>query len=198
MRKDLVWVGLGLLLGLAAVVVFALTRPYQFRGSRLEPAVAAPDFTLPSQQGDFTLSAQTGSIVMMFFGYTTCPDVCPATLSSLKEVTRRLGKDASKVKVVFITVDPKRDPVERIGQYVSNFSPSFIGLSGSEAQLDPVWKEYGVYRSLGEQSDAALDYLVEHSSYIYVVDKAGRLRLTYSFGTPTDDILSDVRYLLKE
>jgi protein SCO1 len=196
MRKEYLFVGLGLVLGLAAVMIFALTRPYHFRGSLIDPPFPAPDFTLPSQKGDFTLSSQRGSLVLIFFGYTNCPDVCPATLSEMKEISQRLGKDAGRVKFVFITVDPGRDSVERTGQYVSNFSPDFYGLSGSEAQLDPVWKAYGVYRSLGDTSQS--NYPVEHSAQQYLIDSSGNLRLTYSFGTPVDDILSDARYLIKQ
>jgi protein SCO1/2 len=196
MRKEYLLVGLGLALGLVAVMAFALAQPYHIRGSQIDPPFPAPDFTLPSQKGDFTLSSQQGSLVLIFFGYTTCPDVCPATLSSMKEINQRLGKDAGRVKFVFITVDPGRDTVDRIGKYVSNFSPDFYGLSGSEAQLDPVWQAYGVYRSLGDPADP--NYLVEHSSQQYLIDPSGSLRVTYAFGTPVDDILSDVRYLLRQ
>jgi protein SCO1 len=195
MRKEYLWIGLGLNLGLAAVMIFALARPYHFRGSLIDPPYPAPDFALPGQKGDFTLSSQRGSLVLIFFGYTNCPDVCPATLSNMKEIERRLGKDAGRVKFVFITVDPGRDTLERTGQYVSNFSPDFYGLSGSETQLDPVWQAYGVYRSLGDTSQA--NYEVEHSTQQYLIDASGNLRVTYAFGTPVDDILSDVRYLLK-
>jgi protein SCO1 len=195
MRKEYLFVGLGLVLGLAAVMIFALTRPYHYRGSLIDPPFPAPDFTLPSSKGDFTLSSQRGGLVLTFFGYTNCPDVCPATLSEMKQISQRLGKDAARVKFVFITVDPGRDTVERTGQYVSNFSPDFYGLSGSEAQLNPVWQAYGVYRSLGDTSQP--NYPVEHSAQQYLIDTSGNLRVTYAFGTPVDDILSDARYLLK-
>lgn len=192
------------MLGLVAVIVgFTFTGPYTFRGSLIDPPVPAADFTLTDSQGsDFTLSNQSGSLVLIFFGYTTCPDVCPATLGEMKQIRERLLADsrladkADSVRYVFITVDPQRDTAERMGKYLATFDPTFIGLTGSEAQLNPVWKSYGVYRAISETESAA-GYLVDHTARVYLVDQDGNLRLTYAFGTPVDDILQDVRYLLK-
>ena len=137
-------------------------------------------------------------MVLLFFGFTSCPDVCPTTLSDFKQVRQRLGKDADRVSFVFITVDPDRDTPERMAKYASGFDPSFIGLSGDEAQLGPVWKAYGVYRQLKKASADDTAYEVEHSTQLYLVDASGNLRLTYSYGTPVDDLLQDIRFLLKK
>lgn len=199
MRRYILWIGLGLALGLGLIAAYAFTRPYTFHGSLIQDAFTAPDFTLPdSRGGDFTLSAQRGKLVMIFFGYTSCPDVCPATLSELKQLRGALGRDASRVQVVFISVDPDRDTPQKIAGYVQRFDPTFAGLTADEARLDPVWKEYGVYIQRNKASPQDIAYDVEHSSQVYLVDAAGNLRLTYSFGTPVEQMLDDVRYLLRK
>jgi protein SCO1/2 len=204
MVRTALWVGVGLLLGLALVAGVTLARPYTFRGSLIDPPLPAADFTLIDAQGeDFTLSEQKGSLVLVFFGYTTCPDVCPATLGEMKEIRRRLQADsrlarqAETIRYVFITVDPQRDTPEQVRKYTAAFDPAFIGLSGSQAELEPVWKSYGVYRAVSDTTSAA-GYLVDHTARVYLIDQAGNLRLTYPFGTPVDDLLQDVRHLLKQ
>lgn len=204
MLRALILAGVGLLVGLGLVAGFTLNRPYTFRGSVIDPAVPAADFTLADAKGEsFILSDQKGSLVLVFFGYTTCPDVCPATLGEMREIRRRLqadsrlSKQAESIRYVFITVDPQRDTPERMGSYVAAFDPTFIGLTGSEEELGPVWKSYGVYRAINETTSAA-GYLVDHTARVYLIDQAGNLRLTYAFGTPIDDMLQDVRYLLKQ
>lgn len=199
MRRYGLWIGLGTLLGLLLIGAYALTRPYTMRGSQIEPPIPAADFTLTGADGQpFRLSDQRGKITLLFFGYTTCPDVCPATLSEMKQIRQRLNpQQADQISVVFITVDPERDTPERLGQYVSNFDPTFAGLTGSEAELAEVWKSYGVYREIREE-ETAVGYLVDHTARVYVVDQSGSLVLTYPFGTPEDDILMDLRYLLKK
>jgi protein SCO1/2 len=198
MRRTFFWIGLGLLMGFALAVGLYLTRPYALRGSAIQQPFAAPDFSLPDGRGgQYRLSEQQGRLVLIFFGYTSCPDVCPATLSEMKQIRQRLGADAGQVEFVFITVDPERDLPEKISTYASAFDPSFVGLSGSPEQLEPVWKAYGVYHQANKKTPTDAQYAVEHSSRIYLVDTAGNLRLTYAFGTAVDDILQDVRHLLK-
>ena len=191
------WIGLGLLLGLLGVGAVALSRPYEIRGSRIDPPVPAADFSLNDAEGQpFRLSEQRGKITLIFFGYTTCPDVCPATLSEMKQVRQRLGADADRVSFVFVTVDPERDTPERMGQYVTTFDPAIRGLTGSEAELEPVWKTFGVYRAK-QEVNSAVGYLVDHTSRVYLVDQQGNLAVTYAFGTPIDDLVLDLRHLLK-
>lgn len=199
MSRTVFWVVLGLMLGFLAAVGLALSRPYTLRGSAIQQPYAAPDFALPDGRGgQFRLSDQQGRLVFIFFGYTSCPDVCPTTMSDMKQIRQRLGDDAEKVEFIFISVDPERDLPDKISQYAAAFDPSFIGLSGTQQQLEPVWKAYGVYHKANKESPEDLQYEVEHSSQIYLVDAAGNLRLTYAFGTAVDDILQDVRYLLKQ
>ena len=187
-----------IVVSLLMIAVFVLTRPHTFRGSIISPPAPAPDFRLPDGKGgSFQLSEQRGKLVLIFFGYTSCPDVCPTTLSEMKLVQKRLGSLADQVRFVFITVDPARDTPEIMAQYAASFSPSFIGLSGSEEELQPVWEGYGVYHEKRETA-SAVGYLVDHSAFVYVIDRNGNMRETFSFRTPVDDVVGDVRYLVKE
>lgn len=210
MKRYILGISAVLLAALLISAAFTFTRPYTYHGSLIEPPYAAPDFTLPGKDGAFHLADQSDRVVLVFFGFTHCHDVCPTTLASYNQIHDRLGADADRVKFVFITVDPDRDTPEVTGRYAAGFNPSFIGLSGTEQELAPVWKDYGVYRKIVKDSAGAtmanhgqtsgghdMSYKVEHSSQTYLIDPSGNLRLTYSYGAPIDDILQDIRYLLK-
>ena len=200
MNTKLLWVGLGLLVLIGVVMAAVLLFPNTdtFRGTLYDPALPAPEIALiRGDESSFRLSEQRGDVVLLFFGYTSCPDVCPTTLSELRKVKTELGSNADQVKVVFVTVDPERDTPEQIQKYVSIFNPSFMGLSGSLEELETVWKDYGVYRKVEEVSTSAAVYLVNHTARVYLIDRDGNLRLSYSFGTPTDDIVHDLKILFK-
>jgi protein SCO1/2 len=169
-----------------------------FRGTAYDPPLPAPEFELTRDNGsNFQLSAMRGDIVLLFFGYTSCPDVCPTTLSDLRRVVDDLGADAERVQVVYVTVDPKRDTPQKVQEYVSLFNPSFIGLSGSMEELEGIWSDYGVYREEVQMPNSATGYLVNHSARVYVIDQDGNLHLSYSYGTPTDDIVHDLKILFE-
>lgn len=200
MRRYVIGIILGLAVGLLflGMALTTLNRSYTLRGSQIDPPLPAPDFVLQDGQGnDYRLSDQRGRLVLMFFGYTTCPDICPATLGEMKQVRNRLGEQADEVEFVFVTVDPARDTPERVGKYASSFDPTFVGLSGTEEAMTQVWADYGVYREERENGSVA-GYLVDHSTRTYLIDRAGNLRLTYTFGTPVDDFVQDLRHLIKE
>jgi len=199
MNRSVIWVGVGVLLGLVGLVVVVLAQPYTLHGSVIEPPQPAPAIVLASSSGqNFELTQQRGRVVLVYFGYTYCPDVCPATLSQLRQVMAGLGEQAARVQVVLVTVDPQRDTPEILQRYMSAFGPTFTGLSGSEAQLDPVWKAYGVYRAIRPMGENPGAYTVDHTSRVYVIDLKGNLRLTYAMGTNVDDMVQDLKYLLKE
>lgn len=190
-------------LGLAAALILVsglwlATQPYSFHGAVIEPATRAPDFTLTTQTGEsFRLSAQTGNVLVLFFGYTSCPDVCPTTLMAFKKIRARLPRDTDRTRFVFITVDPERDTPAKLRDYLAAFDPAFIGLTGTIAELEPVWRAYGVYRAkVPGSSDLA--YTVDHSSRTYVIDASGNLRVTYSYGEDVDNIAQDLTHLLGE
>lgn len=199
MDKKTLWVGLGAL-GLvlfATVIVFFTSQNKQLRGSVIDPPLPAAEISLTDQNGNpFRLSDYRGKVVLLFFGYTYCPDVCPATMAELRAARALLKPEqADRVQVVFITVDPGRDTPASIQEYVSRFDPTFLGLSGTEDQLSAVWQAYGVFREI-EQTDAG-GYLVAHTSRVYVVDVNGNLSLSFAFGTPPNDVANDLRILLK-
>lgn len=186
-----------LLLGGAVVALQLRGRALTWRGTLYEPPLPAPPFSLQKADGSwFRLEEQRGKIVLLFFGYTFCPDVCPTTLAELSQALARLDVDQqAQVQVVFISVDPERDTPERVQAFVRHFAPGFLGLSGSEAQLQSIWQAYGVYREI-QQSSSAAGYLVNHSARVYLIDQEGNLRLTYAFGTPPEDLTHDLRLLL--
>lgn len=197
-RKYGFWLAVGALLGWVVMMGLASLRPYQLRGSVIDSNAPAPEIVLAATDGStYSLRERQGRVALIFFGYTSCPDVCPATLSEMREVRKALGERAADVDMLFITVDPARDSLERMGMYVSLFDPAILGLTGSPEALEAVYRAYGVTVEFQTETTAA-GYLVTHSSRVYVVDRAGKLRLTYPFGTAVDDIVQDVRYLLKE
>ena len=197
MQRKSILVSLAILLVLVIVLII-FRQPYQFHGSLIEQDYPAPDFNLLDSTGQsFVLSDQKGKIVLMFFGYASCPDVCPTTLADLKRTFEILGDLAGEVQVVFITLDPERDTPEKIQAYTSLFNPAFLGLSGDMDTLEPIWKAYGVFREIDEETVTEAGYLVSHSARIYLVDQSGHLRITYTFGTPPEDIVKDIEHLLK-
>jgi protein SCO1/2 len=200
MDKKILWVGFLSLavVGTAILLAILFAKPASFNGTSYnEPYPRAPQIELIKSNGEtFRLSDQKGKIVLLFFGYTSCPDVCPTTLAELKQVMDGMGNKAKSVQVVFVSVDPERDTPEKIQQYVEHFSKGFIGLSGSMDELQSIWSDYGVFREkVG--SDSALGYIVNHTARTYLIDANGNLRLSYGFQTPVKDIVSDLKILLK-
>lgn len=185
------------LLAASCIVTLAIgCRPPSFHGTAYEPPEVAPSVVLQRANGaKFSLAEQRGSVVLLYFGYTHCPDVCPTTLSDWKRVKTSLGRDASRVRFVFISVDPGRDDPATLQHYVSRFDPDFIGATSDSATLAGIERSFHV-NSSREESASADGYSVTHPSQTFVVDKTGNLRLLYSFGMQTSDIVSDIRQLL--
>jgi protein SCO1/2 len=192
MKKTFFWLVLGLAAGLILTAGLALARTHTLNGSVLEPPQPAAQIALE----DFRLSDQKGKVVLVFFGYTFCPDVCPATLGTMKRFLERVGNQADRVEVVFVTVDPQRDTTEKMDAYTSAFDPRITGLSGTEADLEQVWQAYWVFHE-AQPAGSSGAYLVDHSSQVFLIDPQGNLRTTYAFGTSAEDIAADVRFLLR-
>jgi protein SCO1/2 len=182
---------------LAALLLTACGSP-SFRGSVLDKPVTVPDFVLTDQDGGtFRLSDQQGKVVLLFFGYTSCPDVCPTTLATWRKVHEALGDDAEHVRFVFVTVDPERDTPERLGMHVRAFNPDFFGLTGAEEELQPVYGFFDIVFEKDTSSGSALGYLINHTATTFVVDPEGQWRLRETFGTEIEDIVHDIRQLLE-
>lgn len=200
MDKKILWVGLLSLMVIATAILIALVfaKPVSFHGTSYnEPYPTATQVELIKSDGEtFRLSDQKEKIVLLFFGYTSCPDICPTTLAEMKQVMDVLGDKSKSVQVVFVSVDPERDTPEKIQKYVEHFNPNFIGLSGSSAELENIWKKYGVFRERVE-SDSAFGYIINHTARTYLIDADGNLRLSYGFQTPVENIVSDLEILLK-
>jgi protein SCO1/2 len=142
-----------------------------------------------------TLEDFRGKAVVLFFGFTHCPDVCPTTLADLSQALRQLGPDAERVQVLFVTVDPERDTREALAKYVTAFDPRFLGLYGDDAATRRTAQEFKIYY---EKRKAGESYSVDHSGQSYVIDPRGRLRLLVRPERIGSDLAEDLKTLLKE
>lgn len=182
---------------LMSFVLSAAATP-ELKSGVFDPPRMAPDFSLPGSHGsNFTLSEQRGKkLVILGFGFSHCPDICPMTLANLAQAHKKLGALAEEIQVIYVTVDPERDSVKRLQEYMMNFHSSFIGLTGSPEQLAAVRKEYGILAAKEVHKDGS--YEVHHSSYVYLIDHQGLLRALVPFGKTADDIVHDVKILLQQ
>jgi len=189
----------GIFLGVALLALGAWWfAPREFHGVLLQSPRVAEDFTLTASTGEpLALSDLRGKYVLLYFGYTFCPDVCPTTLTDLKGMAQLLGPEQMKrVQVVFVTVDPERDTAEQLASYLKYFDPSFVGLTGTVDEINAVASRFGVYFERHEGS-AATGYLVDHTSAITIIDAKGYVRLVFPHGTTPADMAADLAYLLR-
>ena len=181
----------GSLLGAACV-----KSPASFKATDITGAKFANDFAMTGHDGKpRSLADFKGKVVVVFFGYVQCPDVCPTTLSTLRTVREQLGADADKLQVVFITVDPERDTREVLSQYVPAFDPSFIGLSGDAATTERVAREFRVLYTKNA-GKTPTSYTVDHSAGVFIFDTQGRIRLYASQNMTPENYVHDIRALL--
>jgi protein SCO1/2 len=169
-------------------------------GTLIDPPKPLSDFTLASSQGGkpLSLSALRGKPVLLYFGYTFCPDICPTTLSEFIRVKKDLGDKAEQLTVLMVSVDPERDTPAVLERYMKAFDPSFIGMTGDEATLRRIGGEYGLFYQRHAVSGSSATYLMDHSAAAYLIDQQGQLRIVYSYGTPHTVIAPDVERLLAE
>lgn len=170
----------------------------RLRSGAFEPPRMAPELNLAGSDGkDLKLERYRGKVVALGFGYSSCPEVCPTTLSRLAKVRRSLGDAGRDLQVIYVTVDPERDDAKRLRQFLSSFDATFVGGTGTAAQLTRVYRDYGVtaVKHPGSTPDA---YGVEHSAFVYLIDRAGRLRAMVPYGEGPDDVAHDVTLLLRQ
>jgi protein SCO1/2 len=170
------------------------TLPSPFHASEVGAKLAQADFSLTDHNGKpRTLADFRGKAVVLFFGYTHCPDVCPTTLADLAQAMRLLGKDAARVQVLFVTVDPERDGAEMLAQYVPAFDPSFLALRGDAQQTAQVAQAFGV---VYQKQPTSSGYNMDHSAGTFLIDTAGRTRLLAPYGQRAEWLAADLRLLL--
>ncbi|MBC8210322.1 MAG: SCO family protein [Gammaproteobacteria bacterium] len=161
------------------------------------PGRIGGDFELKDHHGKpYKLQAERGKLVLLFFGYTSCPDVCPMELSSLSHLLNKLGEKASKVQVLFITVDPERDTPEVLKQYVSYFNPQLLGLTGTRQQIDSVTRQYHVQNGINPYQKTDKNYALNHSANLYLLNGKGRLINIVPFGIPMEHIEQMINFEL--
>jgi protein SCO1/2 len=174
----------------------AAAPPPQFNAIDITGAEYARDFDLPDADGRRRhLADFKGKVTVVFFGYTQCPDVCPTTMLELAEVKKALGADGARVQGVFVTIDPERDTADVLKAYVTNFSPDFIALRGSDDETKAVAKQFKVYYAkVPGKTDAS--YTMDHTAGSYVFDSQGHIRLFTRYGSGAEALKHDLQLLL--
>ena len=169
----------------------------QFKSIDLTGADYAKDFALPDQNGKTrSIKEFAGKVVVVFFGFTQCPDVCPTSMTELAGIKKSLGADSEKLQAVFISVDPERDTPEILKAYMVNFDPTFLALRPNPEQLAAIAKDFKIYYKKVE-GKSPTSYSLDHSAGNYIYDTQGRLRLYNRYGSGAEGLLNDIRMLLK-
>ncbi len=168
-----------------------------FAGVFNNPIEPAPDFALTGGHGQpFKLSDQRGKWILLAYGYTHCPDVCPLTLSTLRDVVKRVETQGQPVQVVFVTIDPERDTPDIMQQYVAQFNPTFEGLSGTPQEIASAARPYGV-KYEKKETHSANGYSMGHTANVYLIDPQFNWRMTFPFGVKAEEIAADLQYLMQ-
>lgn len=179
-----------------ALMLSACSEPVSYKSTDISGADWGKDFNLTDHQGQpRRLSDFKGKAVVLFFGYTQCPDVCPTTLTTMRDALGKLGPDASRVQVLFVTLDPARDSTQLLAQYVPMFHPSFIGLRGDDASTAALAKDFKVFYAK-QPGTTPGSYSIDHSTGSYAFDPQGRLRLLLRHGETPDNVAADLKLLL--
>ena len=169
-----------------------------FRGVNITGADYARDFSLTDHHGQLrSLKDFRGKVVVVFFGFTQCPDVCPTSMQELAEVKAALGADGERLQGIFISVDPERDTLELLKAYMENFDPSFLALRPTPEQLPALAKDFKIYYKK-DDGTTPTSYTLDHSAGSYLYDPQGRLRVYHRYGSGTEALTEDVRLLLGE
>ncbi|MCU0942736.1 MAG: SCO family protein [Hydrogenophaga sp.] len=181
----------------AALLAACSQAPENFKGIDITGADYATGFSLTDHNGQKrTLADFKGKVVVVFFGFTQCPDVCPTTMTELVEVKRLLGPDGDRLQAIFISIDPERDTPEIMKAYMTGFDPTFLALYAPPGELDALAKSFKVYfKKVAGRTPTS--YTMDHSAGSYVYDPQGRIRLYHRYGTGAQALADDVKALLK-
>jgi protein SCO1/2 len=188
---------------IALLLSLLITDAASATGARLksgafEPPRMAPELNLSGSDGSaLQLARFRGKVVVLGFGFTNCPEVCPTTLSRLAKVRRSLGASGRDLQVIYVTVDPERDDAKRMREFLSSFDATFIGGTGKTAQLAKVYRDYGV-TAVKHPGSVPGVYGLEHSSFVYLIDREGRLRAMVPYGERPEDVAHDAALLLAQ
>ncbi|MEA2003078.1 MAG: SCO family protein [Actinomycetota bacterium] len=185
-------------LGVVFAWYFVLPRlqPHVFSGSVIQSNERAPRVDLQASNGETVrLSDFDDEVIVLYFGYTFCPDVCPTTLTKLADAVGILGDKADDVQVIMVSLDPERDTPEMLAEYVEHFHPDFMGVTGDPAAVNRVATVYGVYYEK-EEGTAATGYLINHTATVMVVDKDGFLKLVLPFEGTAEQMADDIDFFL--
>lgn len=189
----------GALLALV-LILSGCSQTYKFHGTPYDPVIPAPEITgVNLDNSPFTLSGLQDRVKVVFFGYTFCPDICPLTLANMKSVSEQLTEaQRAETSFIFVSFDPARDTPERLASYVGAFNEDFYGLYLADDELARVKKEYGVYaeKRVLEASQSAADYLIDHTAFVYIIDKENNLREIFPHDAPKADIAADIAHLV--
>lgn len=162
-----------------------------------DPPRDAPAISMRAADGKpFALQQQRGKVVVLVFGYTACGDVCPVTAAMLASARKQLGARADKLQVVFASVDPERDTPQALSEYLAKFDKSFIGLTGTAQQMEQIRKAYGIMAKSHSLGEGKNDYVISHSTFLYLIDPQGKLRALMPFGHGAADIVHDFEILV--
>ena len=198
MRYILI-VALVIIAGCSSVSVPETPTAEALRGAVFNPPRPLADFSLASTQGDtFTLSDHHGELILLYFGYRTCPDFCPTTFAELRRVYTALGEPDDRVKIVFVTVDPERDTLDNLTPYIRAFHEDFIGLRAEDTALQDLITAFGVVAEKRQLGDSALSYLIDHTASVFLIGADGRLAAQYLYGTDYRDIIHDLEVMLDQ
>ena len=188
--------GVRLLLCCALALGACKREPVKFNGVDITGANYAKDFTLTDHNGKArTLADFRGKVVVMFFGFTQCPDVCPTTLADMAKVKQKLGAQGEQLQVLLVTLDPKRDTPAVLSQYVPGFDPSFLGLTGTQEAIAQTAKDFKVFYQM-VSGKTATSYTLDHTAASYVFDSQGRVRLFLRYGLGVDESVADIKRLM--
>lgn len=180
----------------AAAAAAEAGQPGTMRAGAFDPPHAAPEFSLRGADGsEVSLARYRGKVVLLTFGFTYCATVCPTTMATLAQARKHLGKAADAVQVIFVTVDPARDDAVHLGDFLGAFDRSFVGATGAPEALAAVRKNYGV---AAEKHGSGADYVMAHTSSIFLIDRTGKLRAMMPFGHNPADFVHDVQFLLSD